>query len=44
MAFELFKEIRNVHEDSVACIAYDRALRVAYTVAEGDSAIKVRRR
>jgi hypothetical protein len=42
MALEVVTEIANVHEDSVCSIAYDRAKRTVYTVAEGDKAIKVR--
>jgi len=41
MALEVIKEIKHVHEDSVSCIAYDKAKRTVYTVAEGDKAIKV---
>jgi hypothetical protein len=41
MALEVIQEITNVHEDSVCCIAYNRAKRAVYTVAEGDKAIKV---
>ena len=41
MAYEVIKEIKNAHEDSICCIAYDRAKKAVYTVAEGDRAIKV---
>jgi hypothetical protein len=41
MAFEVLKEIPCVHEDVVCAIAFDRAKKTVYTVAEGDKAVKV---
>ncbi len=42
MAMEIIQTLPNVHEDAVACIAYNRIKREVYTAAEGDRAIKVR--
>lgn len=41
MAYEVIKEVPNVHEDAVCSIAFDRAKRAVYTAAEGDKGIKV---
>jgi hypothetical protein len=41
---EVIQQISNVHEDKLAGVAYNHVKKQLYTCAEGDMAIKVRRR